>query len=497
MRPIIIIPPHLHPHFFTTFPPLNTPNMNTLKTRNITLTLLFIIIFTYLAVRAFTLSITHDESVTFSFLKEDNIYLTTANHHHLNTWLMHCFTGLFGNNVGVLRLPNLLAFALYFWSVVQLTKPLKNLVLFLAALSCFLLQPFLLEFFALARGYGLSIALLTTSLVFVVRLAHNFTDYKSFIKNYWLSSVFGLLAVSANLGMINVYLCLQALIVVQFLLHTYGSLEKKKELRKFVVSILLLLIPLAFCVARLLELKANKQLYYGTNSLREAFDSLVYANSFVTIFKNEFSLILKVALIIVLILATVVLIQQKDLKSPLFQATFLIVSVLALLQFEHLLLNTKLPERRTALFIFPLVGFLITQLLIRAEQLKKIKTVLQTSSFVLILLPLVFNFSKGVNLTHTSTWKYDADAKDIFLKMEEISSQSSDDISISNDWFLEPSLNFYRSTTASTLPEFKKLEIDTTAQFIITAQPELVPENYSSIAKFHISNNIIYQKQSK
>lgn len=379
----------------------------------------------------------------------------------------------------------------------QLTKPLKNLVLFLATLSCFLLQPFLLEFFALGRGYGLSIALLTTSLVFLVRLTNNFNDYNSFIKNYWLSSVFGLLAVSANLGMINVYLCLQALIVVQFILHTYGSLEQKKKLRKFVVSILLLLIPLAFCVVRLLELKANKQLYYGTNSLSEAFDSLVYANSFVTPLKDEFSLILKVAFIIVLILAAVVLIQRKDLKSPLFQATFLIVSVLALLQFEHLLLNTKLPERRTALFIFPLVGFLITQLFIRAEQLKKIKTVLQTSSFVLILAPLVFNFCKGVNLTHTSTWRYDANTKEIFLKLKEISSNSSTQVSVSNDWILEPSLNFYRIQHQSSLPEFNKLGIDTTSQFIVTAQPELVPKTFISIATFEVSNNVIYKNVNK
>ncbi|MBK7441247.1 MAG: hypothetical protein IPI65_06875 [Bacteroidetes bacterium] len=63
------------------------------------------------------------------------------------------------------RLTNLLAFVLYFFVSVELLKKIRNEFWFvLCGIFILVCNPYLLDFFALARGYGLSIGLMVLSI---------------------------------------------------------------------------------------------------------------------------------------------------------------------------------------------------------------------------------------------------------------------------------------------------------------------------------------------
>lgn len=117
-------------------------------TRNsLTAILLFLVLFTYVILRAYLLSFTHDESVSFSILVGNDAQRDTANNHVLNTLLMSCSRAIFGSSEWALRLPNILSFVLYFSASFFVVKKIQKNSLHLFGLIMILFHPFLLEFF--------------------------------------------------------------------------------------------------------------------------------------------------------------------------------------------------------------------------------------------------------------------------------------------------------------------------------------------------------------
>jgi len=69
-----------------------------------------------------TLPFGFDESLSFASFTGQPEVLRTANHHPLNTALMHWCSMLFGNSELSLRLPNVAAHGLYLLTVLALVK---------------------------------------------------------------------------------------------------------------------------------------------------------------------------------------------------------------------------------------------------------------------------------------------------------------------------------------------------------------------------------------
>ena len=88
-----------------------------------------------------------------------------ANNHFLNSFLGSIFISTFGhNNNWTFRLPNVLAFGLYLWTIAGIAAQTGSKIKFWAILSTLTLSSFLLEYFSLARGYELSLAFLFTAI---------------------------------------------------------------------------------------------------------------------------------------------------------------------------------------------------------------------------------------------------------------------------------------------------------------------------------------------
>ena len=132
-------------------------------------------VFLYCLARGLVLSMTHDESSTFiNFVSRPFWLIVTndppsANNHLLNTLLIKLST-IISDTSFFVRLPNLVAsaFCLFFTYkfVTQFYKKWHGILL---GLSILVLNQYQLEFFSLARGYGLSLSFMMGSLYFIQR----------------------------------------------------------------------------------------------------------------------------------------------------------------------------------------------------------------------------------------------------------------------------------------------------------------------------------------
>jgi hypothetical protein len=155
---------------------ISGPMMNLLKKKGPTfykLMILGIALFslTFEAVRAARASFTIDEATTYLFYIPTN-FLTmftfgTGNNHFLNTLLTKCASLLAGQSELVLRLPNLLGYGVYlFFAFLILDRFVKNKVIVVCGYLLLCINPYVIDFFSLCRGYGLSLGFLMASLFF-------------------------------------------------------------------------------------------------------------------------------------------------------------------------------------------------------------------------------------------------------------------------------------------------------------------------------------------
>ncbi len=161
---------------------------------------------TYVAARAIRVPFTYDEAATyFRFIAADPLALFSfpvATNHLLNTLLAKLAYTVGGSAEWVLRLPSVLAFAVFAWFSMRLMDRLANRAIALAGLVLLLSNPFLLEFFALSRGYGPSIALLFGSLCFLLRFLDDVGAAHGSRSLAWALGL-AVLAVAANFTMLN------------------------------------------------------------------------------------------------------------------------------------------------------------------------------------------------------------------------------------------------------------------------------------------------------
>jgi hypothetical protein len=118
----------------------------------------------------------HDESVSFSIFHWDPGARFAANHHPLNTFLMRGTSILLGNSEFALRLPNVLAHALYLLCTLLLVRRFRNPGLQITGFVLVNIHPIILNYFAVARGYGLALAFQVASLYFIFRMYENLAE---------------------------------------------------------------------------------------------------------------------------------------------------------------------------------------------------------------------------------------------------------------------------------------------------------------------------------
>lgn len=314
--------------------------------------LLFSFLFIYLLLRILCVDTLHDEVATYMFYFYQGDFIGEniqwdANNHLLNSFLGHILYRLFGDNFALLRLPNLMAFVLYFFATVRLTRTFTLPYLKITGLIALNTIPFILEYFGNARGYGLSLGFFTWALVHI--LAH--------LKNYSLKSLFWAyfflgLAVSANITFVLSSLMLVGILVVYPRLNktVSQSISKGKDLLMHLAFIGVLTPFILFGFA----LKKAGALYYG--SLEGIWDVTGKSLSKYVLFYDADWLQFVYLFVFTVILAGIIVILRKMkvsdwLQQPVFIYSLLFFGNIVAAVGMAVFMQVNYPEDRTAMYL--------------------------------------------------------------------------------------------------------------------------------------------------
>ena len=406
------------------------------------------LLFAYVIFRACRLSLTWDEAHTFfEYVRTPAWWpggynYMSANNHLLNTWLMKCSVSLFGESELALRLPNVLAGGIYFFISALMalrlaTKKWHAWLVFLLLAA----NPYLLDFFSLARGYGISIAMLMTAAWQLMRYVFG----KNGLRYAVYAQLFLAAAVFANFTMIYIFLA------VFFLLLLNRAVFHRKE--NFIASVSLIsappIITLLILLPYLRHLNSAGALFYGEEitspagtflSLSKAISySAFYSEKFIPVMTIAFSAIPLIAVIHVMRHALTIMREERGRWLVLVTLTLFFAIVGPLLQ--HLIFHTNYLSGRTALFYIPLLALSFTGMIVLFPG--KLKTALLVISGAITLV----HFGFASNFSYTYDWKEQADVKSAMLLLKEKNIQPAGNCFagiIATELPYEKQVNYYR-----------------------------------------------------
>jgi hypothetical protein len=375
--------------------PLNSMSQRLPRIEKALMAFLGLSLWIYLILRAVYVQPIYDEIATFYHYIHTNDFLpflshADANNHLLNSLLTWISYQLLGPSELALRLPNLLAFIVYALYTVRLSIELKNPALRWTLILALLFVHHLLEFFALTRGYGLSMALMVAACWHLIRFFRLGST-----RHYFFVILFMGLAVLANLNLLYSYL-------IFFILSFLFLLMKKKGAHLFNVPHLLIFLCFLtlslFCILYLMDLRKQGLLYYGSQTgiwggtLTSLGNLLFGSNPLVPWY---FAFLFATGLVILIVRAT-----KNGWHGIWFDpATVIFIALtgnIAALVLGNKLLNINYQEARTALYLYPLLFIGIIQLMNGEEDLKRIKGI-KWILFPIVLVPVHFFLQMNID----------------------------------------------------------------------------------------------------
>lgn len=363
------------------------------------------VLLAYISIRAHTVSFGFDEAFTYMYhvrkgklvlLEHD---LSTANHHALNVWGMWLFMKLFGPNDFAMRVPNLIGGLVYFYAAMRLSLLSRSKVLALASFVILCAQPYLLDFFSLARGYGISNGLLLLSLWLLHRFATEGRQQRFALRSVAAAA----LAVLAHTVLLNYLLALLAVVAVLLLLDAKrnGSLLVSKELLGTIGGVAAVL---GFVIWNAIGMRAGGALFHGSEDLWEGtLGSLARMMAYRLDLPWEPLPIMGAFLILLVVacVAAVVIARRTSAVQPVWLGLAVIGIMLLAFQVQHALLGLNWPAVRTGLFIVPLLGWL----LVSAVQAWSIAQRVPVFVAAVLAVALLVHFARSANLEVASEWR--------------------------------------------------------------------------------------------
>jgi hypothetical protein len=434
--------------------------------------------------RAAHQSITADEAFTFDWYIANPfnwiLIVFSTNNHVLHSLLCRLSVKALGLSEPTFRLPSLLGGLLYLAFVYKLCRHLfRNQWTFLFAVSALTLNPFIMDYLSVARGYGMALGFFIGALYFVIR----FLDDEPRAANATRVSAAAILlalSVSANLILLIPVVALAGTLTLLRLVDRNQADGWKERLSWTIDRVWL---PLAVIAALFVAIPlANEQsgsfrpTLYGQDSLRGTTLSLIqrslfhqygpYSTEAITAnIGRPIEIITRwvVPALLALVFAMLMPVCWRWLRARdvyrlgnLDRAYFLIGAVLAIslgvLVAAYYLAGLLYPIDRTAIYLVPLVTLewmlLIERLLSQKALSEKALPHLNRAVGLLAGAPVaiaILLFLRGFTTSYYYEWRYDAGTKRIFHLLEGHNQFSgSKQMRLGVDWKLELSFNFYR-----------------------------------------------------
>lgn len=456
-------------------------------------TLIFLLI-GYVVYRGINISFSYDECLSHEIITRDDTQLVyTANNHLLNSILMYCSYMIWGNSEFALRLPNILAFLCYLFFGIKTLKLYDSpSIVFLCGFCLLFLNPFLLDFFSLARGYGLSVGLFMVGFYYLIKATTMEED--NIDKNSFLSILFAALASLANLVLINF------LIAAIIILAVYRFIVRKNTKLSIWIFLggLMAMVTIVGDTWWLLFLKKNNELYHGSETLYQALESVVVSSSYFADYTKLTITGVCTVCIVLLVISLVPIFSIKKNKenfwNPFFISTVLFLLMTIGIVAEHLLFGAKYPVDRTTL-LYIVSGSIAIYGLLNYSYKNYPRIGLFCSRIICTTVTVLtcYNFSINMNLSYTKTWQFDYPTKDIMHMIYQITiNNKHQHYTISNTNFLTPAILYYKEYYGINLgyPQVENSANNTI--FIYSWSNDGYKENYTPILTFQTNMHTLY-----
>ena len=386
-----------------------------------------VVILTYLILRVFITPISDDEYLTWrEHVNRDLVTILTngnpdiswaPNNHILNTLLIKLSLSVFGEHDWAFRLHILLAFVICYYFLYKIIagftpSPWRTG----AYLGIIFLNPYLLDFFSIARGYALSMAGWAAAMYFL----SNYHREPS-LRNLRNTMISLFLAIWANFSAIYFLPLFGLIFLYLFYLNKRENVLKKH----FPVLAGSALAIAAIVLPPMLTAMKTGTLVWGTGSFFQ--DSLVASVDYYQHFNHHLGRfdrfnetwskteIKTLVLIVFWVTLQLIVLLHRETRAiynmALFQGIGIIVIVLPL----RWMFDVAYPHHRTALlFSFPYLLCLVFALETLTDRYK----LMQVFTW-LILSFCVWHCFRSWNVENTMEWYQNGDAKRVFTYLEQ------------------------------------------------------------------------------
>ncbi|MCX6311386.1 MAG: glycosyltransferase family 39 protein [Bacteroidetes bacterium] len=406
-----------------------------------------VLIFIYIIIRATVVSLTWDEAHTFfeyvrnpNWLLRDYNYMS-ANNHLLNTWLMKISIFLFGQSELALRLPNVLAGGLFLFLLVRLlTKIFSDWKMQLIGFILLACNPYVIDYFSIARGYGISISLMLGGIYFF----YKFISTSFHTRDGLFALLLFAFATLANLTCIHLLISSAFLLAcaVFYLGNNEGKTKKIILFISFPILFISLLAPYVFKLQHANAFFLGKEATSPLAIIASLGDAFAYGANYSTWLSP---LLVKLFYLIPALALFEIFRRRKFIRSVdstkalFFLTAFFLVSFLTPI-IQHYVMGTNFLSGRTALIFLPQLFFLLILV---------VKSGGRVVQYVVSLLAifLLIHFSIGLNKKSFYDFKEQADVKSAMqlLHSKNILPEGNCYANIiSSDLPFEEQINYYR-----------------------------------------------------
>lgn len=397
--------------------------------------LLALAIGAYLHSRAYLLAFTYDECWSFNYARTPflDIFLNldpAANNHILHSLLMKLSWLIGGQHEYILRLPVLLSGMAYLYVCYRIVK--ENFPkLLLPGFILLAVQPYLLDYFVAARGYGLALLFTMLSVYQLLKFVRT-TRHSTLI---W-SMCFAGLAVLSNFTYVLIFI---AVFLISFRFAVLHKGVPKNFWYRFATLNILFGIAIYLPMSRLFD---AGQFYYGGKegfwqdtvmSLSKAFTYYQYNGVAVAI-----GIVAIVAFVAILIHA---LGPAKKVGLPLAMVTMLPAVGSMLI---HLVLDKPYLQDRTAIFFIPLMSLGVVYVLHQYKDGLGYR-ISQTVAWLLVAGNGFFMLN-SINFSYLADFKEHADTANMLRDLSELREQKSSQMTVKlgKSTYMNATLNFYK-----------------------------------------------------
>lgn len=417
------------------------------------LSALIIAAFTYKAANA---SLTHDEAGTYLNFVDIRFDLwpchsapgcwANASNHLLNTWLIRRAVDVFGVSELSIRLPNLLFLALFMYvCTVFFTRMSRHTLMAVAGLGMVCFNPYVLDFFALARGYGMGLGAMMISLILIWHFlrTHNIWSFAGAVAS-------AAIAVFCNLIFAASTIAFFAALGICVARRSSSGRSSRFTGRWYIMSAIAIscLALLAFYFARPVQyLSAEGEFLYGAATFSESWMEFMRDSLYGRAYLGRATVVIAgwiSALLVIIAAGSMMLRHWSDTKADAFPVFMSIFSVLLLASFilNHWIFDAWFPEGRKSIIYGPPLA-LTVWLWVRQLKLPQRWSI---SVFGAIGLLSVLHLTVAYDSTTYREWWYDASTKDMVHRVADERPFLDSSVTLCTEWIFHPSSKFYIST---------------------------------------------------